>query len=297
MKKSIIVAVALGLCGVGFAQVNPDQKEQQRARQELTKEQERQATELKREQEKELERMQKEQKKEAQREQKALKEKQQKELRRQERRAEMGRPMLSVLIDPYYGSLFHTNLFQRTDVYHSASFLHGFRDDLAVGGNLLLSVPVSKRWDVNFGGGYRFTRLAYTNSIEYIDGDFAFLGQTNPLTTRCNAVMHSVEVPLLLARAPKQEGFSAYFGVVLGYNFKTSFVRKQLTMDNEWDRSVSFSNLSNFNKMRLDVTLGLAKKSAVFRNGFEIYFNLLPSYTDTPNGRTSIHEFGFFYHL
>lgn len=299
MKKFYILLIAMALtAGTAFAQSN-DSIERAKQQQELLKQQQKQQEELLKQQQKEQERLMKEQQKAAQKEQEErikeqqkLQKEQQKEAekaakkeqdrikreqikaenkvkaeqkkaerkrKKQEHYAAWGRsPRLTA--DPSASFLFNRRLLGRNSLYNGMGYCLGFVFDY--------HVPIARRWDFNIGLGYRYTTYAYSHKFssdkieELTVDDFYGKEITNAL--------HTVVLPLKISHISKDNERGLYLGVTPGFNI---------------------NKISYINRFRCDLSVGSQQKFLIFSAGWELYYNLLPTFVGVEQ-KGRIHEFG-----
>lgn len=283
MKKFYIILFALLFsAGAVYAQ-NDDEllKKQQQEQQELLKQQQKEQERLQKQQQKEEERLAKEQAKEqekaAKEEQDRIKREQakkenairkeqkkaEKKAKRQENYAKWGRKP-SFTADPNATILTDRRFYGTNNLFNSVGYNLGVVIDY--------HRPIAKRWDCNIGIGYRFTNYYYSHL------DAGAGGFNNKEEVRS---YNSIILPLKLSHINKDNDHGWYLGVTPGFNFGFK----------------SLPNGAKFNSFRCDVAIGTQSRWLIFSPGFEVYFNLLPTYTTDDNKEKSIHEFGIRFNL
>ena len=303
MKKLYILLIAMALtAGAAFAQSN-DSIERAKQQQELLKQQQKEQEALLKQQQKEQERLMKEQQKAAEKAQqerakeqeKLLREQQkeqeqaikkeqdrqkreqakaeskirkeqkkaEKERKRQEHYAAWGRKP-NFTADPYATIVTDRRFYGTNNLYNAVGF--------NLGAVLDYHRPIARHWDFSIGLGYRYTNYYYSHLNA---GATDFNGEEK--TRHYNTIL----LPIKLSHISKDNDHGWYFGVAPGFNF-------------------GFQDLPNgavFNKFRCDFTIGTQNSWLIFNPGFEVYFNILPTYTTTGNNATKIHEFGIRFKL
>lgn len=278
MKKLYILLFALLFsAGAVYAQNDDElQKKQQQEQQELLRQQQKEQERLQKQQQKEEERLAKEQakaqeeaakkeqdriKREQAKEQNAIRKDQkkaEKKAKRQENYAKWNRKP-SFTADPYATILTDRRIYGTNNLFNAVGF--------NMGGVIDYHRPIAKRWDVNIGVGYRYTNYFYSHLDAGIS-DFEGKEQTRSYS--------SIIVPIKLSHINKDNDHGWYIGVAPGYNFGFQ----------------SIPNGASFNKFRCDATIGTQSRWLIFSPGFEVYFNLLPTYTTNGQNEGKIHEFG-----
>lgn len=282
MKKLYIFLFALLFsAGAVYAQ-NDDEllKKQQQEQQELLKQQQKEQERLQKQQQKEEERLQKEHakakeeaaqkeqdriKREQAKEQNAIRKEQkkaEKKAKRQENYAKWNRKP-SFTADPYATILTDRRMYGTNNLYNAVGYNLGAVIDY--------HRPIAKRWDVNIGIGYRFTNYLYSH-LDAETATFDVDGEEQTLS------YNSIIVPLKISHINKDNDHGWYLGVAPGFNFG-------------FDKSLAL------NKFRCDVTVGTQSRWLIFSPGFEVYFNLLPTYTTNVANEGKIHEFGIRFNL
>lgn len=206
---------------------------------------------------------------------------------RKARKAAIGRDTRFTL-DPFASYALGTRCLRYSDVYHGSNG--------AVGLDIVIHNPIAKRWDFDFGLGYRYTNFWYSNRISYDTVNKDFVWNDTKLSHYSYSVstyMHTLEIPLRLSHIDK-DGDAFYFGLNLGYNLSNRFMLKQLEPDNTYTTIQDFDNTKNYLKYRCDVVMGFGGRSKMklFSPGLSFYFNLVPTYIKGTNGDEPIHEFG-----
>lgn len=268
MKKAYILLVTMALtAGTAFAQSN-DSVERAKQQQELLKQQkqaeakaQRELKEQQKEQEqafkKELDRKKREQAK-AENKIRTEQKKAEKERRRQGHYAAWGRkPNLTA--DPYATIVTARRSYGTNNLYNSVGFNLGAVIDY--------HHPIARHWDFNIGLGYRYTNYYYSHLNA---------GATDFNGKETSRHYNTILLPIKLSHINKANDMGWYLGVAPGFNFGFQ----------------SIPNGAKFNKYRCDITIGNQKHWLIFQPGFEIYANLLPTYTTTENNAIKIHEFG-----
>lgn len=301
MKKIVILTTMILMAGIMQAQVvdtiTPEQQQKQQEAIHKQQEYERQqaeaqqAAKAKEDADKALRQAEKEQAKAdkaAAKEQEEAR-KAEKAAKRAERRAEIGRGT-RFFIDPYASVLTTSRVFHRSDIANASV---GFN----FGGNIEISYPLSKHWDVTAGLGYRRTMLLYRNHIDY-DGS-TFVAEDNDsidwTSRRSTLNINTIMVPIHLTHVKNGES-NWYIGIDLGFNLaNNSFMIKEVK-DDKYADITNQNQLSIVNKWRAEVTFGWASKTRflVFQPNLSIHYNLLPTYTCEGN---KYHEFGLTFHL
>lgn len=308
MKKIIIALCCVLMAGVGYAQV--DSAAMQRQQEELLRQQQLEQQQLIEQQQKEQERQLKEQQKEQEqalkaqakeqaREQAELQAKQEKQMKKAERKAAINRNFY-ISLDPHVDYTVNTNVFNKTDLYHTGTMLwRGYRGDFNVGADIDFHIPLSKRANLQWGVGYALSRMAYTNDVMPNAAFDALV--LNPNTTgyemQYNAFAHRLEMPLLLSFTGKKDSTDwkeVYFGVRLGYTYAANFRTRSWDASNNAVVSPNIDVKNAFNTYQLKLVVGGCRKVFIFSPGYELYFNLLPTYVDA---NTSVREIGLIYKL
>lgn len=305
MKKIMLVAVALMLgMGCAYAQ-GDDPAERQKQQEALLKQQQKEQEALLQQQMKEQEELQKKQEREEQKaieeqrkaEEKAYAQQQKDEARkakeeqkkaekkqkRAERRAAIGRGM-SFGIDPFTGYVNSNLLSEPASLYNSVGY--------ELGAVVTVNYPLSKKWDLTVGAGYRMASYSYLNTVKAMDGKMDTILTNSPYRNMSTLGTHTILVPIMLSHFDKDKKHTdVYFGIRPGYTFKNSFGFTQLGKDNKWSEPKhQKENIDFLNAFRLDVVLGSTYRHfLIFNPGISLFFNLMPTYT--PDG-AGIHEFG-----
>ncbi|MCQ2261528.1 MAG: outer membrane beta-barrel protein [Bacteroidales bacterium] len=297
MKKVFITMLLCGLTFTGVKAQVVDSLEQNRMQQEMLQQQEKALQKQLEQEEKEKAAQEKamlKQQKQEQKEQEAL-EKQQKKEEKQaakeakaQRRAEIGRG-LSFSIDPALGVGITSIFTEAASPYFSNNFSLGLTANL--------HYPIAKKWDVNFGVGYQMAYHEYYNDIIYNgdNKDFVLNDYLTPFYATPHTFIHTIEVPITIAHVrTNKEGDRTYLyaGLNVGRNIATDFAVSMVQSDNSTSKMYAEPNIENVNKWRLDVVLGWSESWFLFRSGFQVYFNLLPTYIKGTNDGNPIHEFG-----
>ncbi len=300
MKKLLFFLSALTLSVIGFAQVDSAalQREQEALRQQQQQEQQELLERQQRQQEAALKQQQKEQEqalKDQEREQKAQQKAQEKEqadllkaqekkIKKEQRRAEIGRSW-RVSINPLLG--IGTPLSgDYADPYYS--------DHYQLGGEVELHYAIAKKWDVSIGVGYERRNYTFNNCVTYnlATTEFDLYSTDHALNHKSELSVNSIQVPLRLLHV-SESGREWYLGLNFGYNMNNSFTYSVLGNDHNYtvDAALNANNLTNVNKVRLDAMIGWRHKPLLwlFNPGVQAYFNLLPTFTMDGH---KMHEFG-----
>lgn len=315
MKRTFVLLVGILIASLGYAQV--DSATIQRQQEELMRQQQLEQQQLMEQQQKEQERLEKEQlkaqeaeqkaqqkaqekelkdqAKEQAKEQAALQAKQEKQLKKAERRESITRNVYFSL-DPYFGYNVNTNFLNKRDPYHSGSmFWRGYRGDFLVGGDVDLHIPLRKHLNLDFGVGYGLNRYAYTNEIDYdaANNTIVTCANADAFEVQYNGYAHHLEVPLMLSFTGKDSTWNeTYLGVRVGYTFKGTYRERSWDASNNVQLTPDVDMLKCFNQYQLKIVFGHQTKAFIFSPGWEIYFNVLPTYVDQS---TSVREIGFLY--
>lgn len=284
MKKFYILLFALLFsAGAVYAQ-NDDEllKKQQQEQQDLLKQQQKEQERLQKQQQKEEERLAKEQAKEqeaaAQKEQDRIKREQAKEqnaIRKEQKKAEKKAKRQENYAKwnrkPSFTADPSATILTDRRFYGQNNYLN------AVGYNLGVVIdyhrPIAKRWDCNIGLGYRFTNYYYSHL------DAGVVGFDGKEEVRSYS---SIVLPLKLSHINKDNDHGWYLGVTPGFNFGFN---------------KSLPTGYSFNLFRCDVAIGTQSRWLIFSPGFEVYFNLLPTYSSNIQNEGKIHEFGIRFNL
>ena len=256
------------------------EQEQQRLR--FEQEQEQLRIEQEQEQQKILEEQEQERQKELRQQEKA-----EKRAQRKERREAIGRK-LSFSLDPYVGINLTSRLFQYAEPYYS--------DGLNLGADFAIHYPLSKKFDINVGVGYRLTAYMFSNNIIYDPNtsDFVFLDYANYYRGAATLGIHSLQFPITISYLKNKNDKNKYYflGFNVGYNFTSNFGVSQLNSDNKYDSKYTEPNPANLKQWKLDLVLGYNSSWLIFRPTVQIHVNLLPTYIDGTNNGNPIHEIG-----
>ena len=301
MKKLYILLIAMALtAGTAFAQSN-DSIERAKQQQELLKQQQKEQEALLKQQQKEQERLMKEQQKAAEKaqqerakeqekllreqqkeqeqaikkeqdrqkreqakaEQKIRKEqkKAEKERKRQEHYAAWGRKP-NFTADPYVSILNNRRIYTKNSFYNSVGANVGVTFDY--------HRPIARHWDFNIGLGYRYTYLTYSHL--FTQNELDNLSRSSFDTEEQHKAYSTITVPIKLSHINKDNEHGWYVGIAPGFNLKKMKAEG-----------------AEFNRIRVDFSIGTQNRWLIFAPGTEVYLNLLPSYK---TGDTRIHEFG-----
>ena len=291
MKKVFLFLAVMAIAGLGYSQVDPEtlSRQQQKEQQELLKQQQKEQEALEKQQQKEQEKALKEQEKaeadaeKAQRrEQEKMMAKQAKKAHRAERREEIGRG-LSFSIDPYAGLGLNYNSNDGTDLFA------GWQEYL--GAQVMLHYPLFKRWDLNFGLGVMADLYCLRNNANF-NADSNILVEERPssyISERDLISSTFIQLPIYLSHVSDNKN-ELYFGIKPAFDLKSSFSHVTVDGNNTIQQNgIAIDPNTMMNRFRMDVVLGSQRRFFIFDLGYELFFNLLPTFID---GNTSIHEFG-----
>lgn len=304
MKKIFLIATLLMLGAFSASAQVVDTEEQQKQQQALQQQQQLEQQQLleqqQAEQQKLLEQQQAEQEKAAKAEQKAQEkeqariekeqakaEAQAKKEAKQQRREELGRGM-RFSIDPYLGIADQTRALQRTDIYN-------LEESYLLGAKVMAYYPISKKWDLAFGLGYRFTFSTFYNSVKpnSDNTDLELYPMMESYHHEAQLSYSAIELPIYLRNYNK--GY--HIGFNLGYVNTNFFNYNTLNADNTRTDDIADQEMNNMNKFHLNVVLGFDDHWFLFNTGVSLYFNLLPTYVEGTNGNNHLHEFGIIIQL
>lgn len=311
MKKLLLTFFLLALTSVGYSQVidtvdhsieaqqliEKQQKEQQQLLEKQQKEQDKfleqqqkEAAAAAKEQQKAEEaaakQLAKEQKEAEKAEKRAIAEqklieKQQREARRAERRERIGRTWKRSF-DPF--AQLGCNA-----IFGDAPDLR-FGTPAAFGMGILVHYPLAKHWDLDLGLNYRAGFYLFSNGVNYdaVSDDLVSSVPANYVRERDRIFTQTIQLPILMSYVG-EEGQQFFAGVKLGYNFINKFVHSSWD-GSEWNKvSTDLKSRSVVNRYRVDLTIGTMEQWLVFAHGFELYYNLVPTFV---GGDKKIHEFG-----
>ncbi|MBO4307557.1 MAG: hypothetical protein J5848_04515 [Bacteroidales bacterium] len=299
MKKLVLTIMAVMLGAGAFAQVDSValqreqealRQQQQREQQDLLERQQREQERALQEQERALQQQQREQERalqqqqrEQERQQAELLKQQERQVRREQRRAEIGRDY-RISINPFIGIATPMTA-ALADAYNSNNMMLGLE--------LEYHYPLSKGWDFNIALGYRIDMLFYINSVQYDNNasELVFNYGVTALNNKPNLFVHSFDVPLRLSHV-NESGREWYFGLTPGLNFANQFRYLQLYSDGDYraTEGLTYKSLACVSGARLDFVFGWrAKRFLFFNPGWRLFFNILPTYNVTGH---KYHEIG-----
>lgn len=193
-----------------------------------------------------------------------------------------------------------TNFSSKEESKHKLSLSYGFSYRSTLIDNSIYNSPYNSTKGFGFGIGifysydfnpnylmsigleYRYIYNDLRNPVEYSNGDFALLDDT-PQGYRSGLHTHYLMLPVKFKYNLFQTMFFS-LGIAPGYNVGSVLKSKYITTNNDW--SISKIDVDNVNPWRLELLLGFK-----FFLGFELYYNLLPTYKIGTKG-DGLREFG-----
>lgn len=207
--------------------------------------------------------------------------------RREQRKAEIGRG-LRWEFAPAVGLGGNTYLGHRGDAYSHHSF--------DFGGALLVHWPLSRRFDLSIGLGFRLTHIALHNSVQFDTASGQFVGYdlTGWRGYRNWTTDRSIYVPLRVNVVTNQD-YSVYLGLNLAYRMGNTFTYERMAENDIWTPvdELAMSNIETLGQWRIEVAVGMTYPLWwILRWGWEVYYSLTPTFdTSIPHAPTT-HEFG-----
>ncbi len=173
-------------------------------------------------------------------------------------------------------------------------FVNGSGFSYSLSAGFLKDFILNKRGNLSFalGTGYGFDSFNHGFKITEIAGKTEVDVDITNLTSN-DYFSHSIEFPFEIrwrtSNANKYKFWRIYAGVKASYNFSNRFYYN--------DNTVSFKNLSRFNKWQYGLTLSTGYDTF----NFHMYYGLSPILKDAPTGlstiTTQILKFGFIFYI
>ncbi len=208
-------------------------------------------------------------------------------VKREQRKAEIGRGLRFELA-PNLGISGNTYLGHRGDAYSHHSF--------DIGGALLMHWPLSRRFDLSIGLGYRLTHTALHNSVQFDTASGQLVGYdlTGWRGYRNWTTDRSIYVPMRVNVVTNQD-YSVYLGLNLAYRLGNTFTYERMAENDTWTPvdELAMNNIETLGHWRIEVAVGMTYPLWwILRWGWEVYYSLTPTFnTSLPNVPTT-HEFG-----
>ena len=206
---------------------------------------------------------------------------------REQRRAEIGRGLRFELA-PTVGQGYNTLLSQRGSAYHHHAF--------DAGAALLLHWPLSRRWDLSAGAGFRLSQLSFSNSVQFNTSSHTLVGHElgGWRDYRCLLSERSIVVPLRV-NVVTNSLTNIYLGFNIAYALSNTFGYDRMGQNGDWepDEELMMNNIETLGTWRAEVAVGMTFPLWwIFRWGWELYFSLTPTFDTSIAGTPSVHEFG-----
>lgn len=206
---------------------------------------------------------------------------------REQRKAEIGRG-LRFEFSPTLGYSNNSHLSQRGNAYHNYAF-----DGSAA---LIVHWPLSRRFDVSAGAGFRLTHRNFNNSVCFDTASHLITGHSIDgwRDYSCWLTERSIIVPVRINIVTNQD-FSIYLGATIAYQLSNSFNYERMRENNAWEpvEDLILNNIEASPTWRIELTAGMTYPLWwIVRWGWELYYCLTPTFDTSYPNTPSIHEFG-----
>lgn len=207
--------------------------------------------------------------------------------RREQREAEIGRG-LRWEFAPAVGLGGNTYLGHRGDPYS-----HHTLDATAA---LLMHWPLSRRFDLSVGLGFRLTHIALHNSVQFDTASSALTGYNLDgwRAYSCWLTQRSLVVPVRINVVTNQD-YSVYLGANLVYQMNNTFNYERMAENDSWTPvdELAMNNIETVGTWKVEVAVGMTYPLWwILRWGWEVYYSLTPTFDTSIPHAPATHEFG-----